>query len=124
MATWLGDLFDMKFEHVEYGSSRISMEIKQEHANALGITHGGVIFALADEAFARACNTDEIQAVACDINLHFYRPTKPGDRLTATATVANQGRTLGTYNMEVRDSQDRLVASGMGLSYRVEKKHG
>ena len=123
MATWLGDLLGMEVLESRYGLGRVRMTLKAEHVNRLGITHGGVIFSLADEAFAMSCNTEEIQTVACDINLHFYRPTRPGDVLTASSTVINQGKTLGTYRLEVHDAEGRLVASGMGLGYRLSRKY-
>jgi len=62
--------------------------------------------------------------VAAEINMHLYRVTKPADVLTAEASVINQGNRLSSYNLVVKDAQDRLVASGMGLACKLSKRPG
>ena len=98
------------------------MRVGTEHVNPLGVTHGGTIFALADEAFYLSCNNDDVVNVAAEINIHFYRATKPGDVLTAEASAINRGGRLSSYSLVVKDAEGRLVASGMGLACKVTKR--
>ena len=124
MSNSLGEYLGIELLERKDWYARVSMRVGPEHMNPLGATHGGAIFALADEAFALACNTDDVINVAAEINIHFYRATKPGDVLTAEASVINQGRRLSSYNLLVKDAQDRLVASGMGLACKLSKRPG
>ncbi len=68
------------------GYSKVSMKVEKVHTNALGFTHGGAIFSLADYAFAHACNFGDNVAVAVQVSINFLKPSAEGDLLTAEAT--------------------------------------
>ncbi|CAM3992035.1 hydroxyphenylacetyl-CoA thioesterase PaaI [Deinococcus marmoris] len=76
--------------------------------NMHGTAHGGLIFSLADEAFAVISNL-EAQAVAVDTHLSFFRAAKVGDELVAVATPERVGRTLATYRVEIRRGEEGEV---------------
>ena len=98
-----------------------SMEIREDHRNALGGVMGGVIYTLADFAFAIACNNDHRPTVGLDGSIHYLSPTK-GFRLTARAVRVKNGRTTSVYNVTVTDDKGKEVALFTGTGYKLEKK--
>lgn len=88
----------------------VSLDLGGEHTNFYGMTHGGVVFSLADCAFSLASNSAPGRAVAIDTHLVLTAATGPGDRLTARVREISRGRTLGTYRAEVTRGDGRLVA--------------
>ena len=94
----------------------LGMTIKEQHLNALKATHGGTLFSLADCAFAMASNAAGADAVAIDIHMSFMRPTKLGDKITASVVEVSRTRRLGIYRVEIKDSQERIIASFTGTA--------
>ncbi|TBR18867.1 MAG: hotdog fold thioesterase, partial [Chitinophagaceae bacterium] len=82
---------------VREGYSKISMEIRKEMVNGLGIVHGGITFSLADSAFAFACNSRNNLSVALDVTISFTKAVSIGDVLTAEAKEIHNGRSTGVY---------------------------
>jgi acyl-CoA thioesterase len=93
------------------------MTVQKNHTNAYGFTNGGVIFTLADYAFAEACNYGENIAVALQANINFLRPTQTGDVLVAEATRVSDGKTTGLYQVTVK-SGEKIVAYFSGVAYK------
>lgn len=102
--------------------TRVTLTVGPDGVNMHGSAHGGLIFSLADQAFAVISNL-EVQAVAAETHLSFFRAAFPGDRLVAVATPERVGRTLATYRVEVRRIRDEadegeLVALFLGTVSR------
>ena len=119
---WEGDAcaqaLGMVLEHVGPGSARLAMPVRDDMANGHGIAHGGMVFALADAAFAYACNAHGERAVAAHCALTFLRPGRVGDRLVARAAeVAREGRS-GLYDVTV-SVEGRTIAAFRGHSRTV-----
>lgn len=95
----------------------VALDVTEEHANFLGVGHGGMVFSLADCAFSLASNSAGDDAVAIDTHLVLTAPTRPGDRLQVTVREFSRGRTLGTYRAEVTRSDGRVVALFTGTVY-------
>jgi len=107
---------------VSRGHARTRVRVREEFSNIHGYAHGGLIFSLADEAFALACNEDSSPAVAVSINMDYLKPVSVGDILTAEAKEVRRGRTMGFYDVFVVDEAARLVAKMRGISYsRAER---
>ncbi len=83
------------------GSCSLRATVGPDHLNAHGLAHGGFIFALADSAFAFACNSHNERAVAAQCNISFVRPGKLGDRLIATAREISRTGRSGIYDIRV-----------------------
>jgi acyl-CoA thioesterase len=116
---WLG----MTLDAVGPGTATLSMTVVKHHTNGHDICHGGFIFALADSAFAFACNSYNQTVVAQHNTISFHRPGRLGDRLTAAATeVARNGRS-GLYDVAVTNQNDELIASFRGGSRTIAGKH-
>jgi acyl-CoA thioesterase len=110
----------MRLLRVAPGEADIAMAIEQRMVNGHGICHGGFIFALADSAFAFACNSFNRRAVAQSNTITYLRPAKLGDTLTARAVqTASAGRS-GITDVTVTDQDGRQVAVFRGLSRVIE----
>ena len=115
---WLG----IEVLEIKEGYSKIKMTIREEMVNGFGIIHGGVTFALADSAFAFACNNRNQLSVALDTSINFIKPVHVGDELTAEATEVHNGKSTGLYHIEIFNQKNYKVAQFKGLCYRTDKK--
>ena len=114
---WMG----VEIIEVAYHYSKIKMLLRYEMMNAFGIAHGGITFALADSAFAFACNSEGKITVAIDVSISFPKAAKEGDVLTAEAKEINSTNKTGLYLIEVKNQNDELVALFKGTCYKTEK---
>jgi acyl-CoA thioesterase len=105
------------------GYAKASLKITKEHTNSAGMTHGGVIFALADCVFAEAVNFGEKQAVAVQVSINFIRPSSEGDMLTAEAIRISEGKNFSLCDVKI-SKENRLIASFSGLAYRLQSENG
>lgn len=105
----------MVLEHVGPGTARLTMRVRPDMVNGHGSCHGGLISALADSAFAFACNSRGTVAVASGFEVSFLEPARLGEVLVAEAReVAVRGRS-GIYDVTVRQGQT-VVAEFRGRS--------
>lgn len=81
--TWFG----FTIEEASQGRAMVSLVIAAEHVNGNGMAHGGVVFAVADQAFAMAANTVLSHAATGDAQIHYLAPCRAGQRLEAVAEV-------------------------------------
>jgi acyl-CoA thioesterase len=106
-------------EEVRPGYARLSMRVLASMLNGHGLAHGGMIFTLADTAFAYACNSRNERNVALNAAISFAAPARIGDALVATATERSRSGRTGVYDVEVRDQRGEPVAFFRGTSYRM-----
>jgi acyl-CoA thioesterase len=104
------------------GFSRAALKLSPYMVNGLGLPHGAVIFALADFAFAAACNSHGRAAVAQSMDIHFLASPKPNTRLTAEAEELHLGKSTGLYRIWVTDDQGQLIAELHGMAFRKGKQ--
>ena len=95
------------------------MKISREHTNFVGFTHGGVIFALADCAFAEAVNFGNRKAVAVQVSINYLKPSSEGDVLIAEAVTVSEGKTFILCNITIR-KKNKTVALFSGLAYKIQ----
>jgi len=103
----------MTLESAGDGSSVLTMTVRDDMVNGHGIGHGGLTFALADSAFAFACNSWGPVTVAHSASVRFHAPVRLGDVLTARATMREREGRRGVYDVAV-SAGDRLVATFEG----------
>ena len=118
-AMWAADAasqgLGMVLQEVGPGLARMSMTVEPRMLNGLGMCHGAFIFAIADSAFAFACNSRNQRAVAQSCTITFLAPAQSGECLVATAReLALAGRS-GLYDIRV-EANDRVVAEFRGQS--------
>lgn len=111
----------MVVEVNEPGRAVVSMPIRDDMLNGFDITHGGFVFAVADTAFAIACNEDDRVAVAAGADVTFLKSTTEGDVLTATADRRIRSGRTGLYDVTVRDQSGDVVAEFRGRSIATDR---
>jgi len=103
----------------ENGSSRCELIMEDKHKNGLGSLHGAVIFALADVAFATACNSVQASiGMQADIR-YLNRPL--GTVLIAQAHEISGSNKIAHYQVNVSDDKGSNVAQFTGMAYRFPK---
>lgn len=110
-------LLKIKVLEIKPGYSVTQMEVKEEYKNLHSSTHGGAIFSLLDVAFGSAANSYGITTVALNVEINYIRPSGPGDILTATASEISRGKTVGTYNIVVKNDKNKIVASSQAIGF-------
>jgi acyl-CoA thioesterase len=111
-----GPAWGLKIEEVRQAYARVSMVVRADMLNGHGFAHGGMIFALADSAFAYVCNGGNHASMAAQASIVFLDKVREGETLTAEATeVAREGR-AGVTRVAVRTADGRAVAEFTGYS--------
>ena len=101
------------------GRVRIEMVVRPDMVNGYGMCHGGIVFALADSAFAFACNSHGEPMVAAGAGIEFLAPTPLGERVTATAVEISRTGRHGIYDVTVSDSAGKVLAQFRGRCARL-----
>jgi acyl-CoA thioesterase len=109
----------MQVKEVRPGYARLTLIVRPDMLNGHAICHGGVIFSLADSAFAFACNSHNQNTVASGCSIDFLAPAKAGDELSAEAVESALLGRIGVYDVTVTNSEGRTIALFRGRSYRV-----
>lgn len=110
---------EISIEQVSEGFAQLSMSITAQMLNGHKTCHGGQLFSLADTAFAYACNSHGLAAVASSCSIDFIRPGFEGDTLTAIAQVKHQGKRTGLYEVEVTNQHGKTLAWFSGRAHRL-----
>jgi acyl-CoA thioesterase len=114
---WMG----VKLLDVRKGYCRISCRVKKEMLNGLGVTHGGIVFSLADSALAfAACSLGKVSP-GVDHSISFIKKTAEGDPLTAEAVCVHAGNKTGVVRVDVTNQNEELIAIMKGTVYRTSK---
>jgi acyl-CoA thioesterase len=112
----------MQVNQISPGYAELSLVVREDMVNGLGICHGGVTFSLADTAFAFACNSRNNRTLALNCSITYSAPARSGDVLTAVAqeTVLN-GKT-GVYDVIISNQHMEKIALFRGVSYRTRQQ--
>ena len=108
----------MRLLQVAPGRAEVAMPVTPDMVNGHAIGHGGLTFALADTAFAFACNSHGPVTVAHSADIRFHAPVRVGDELMATAVERSREGRRGVYDVEVT-AAGRLVATFTGRSTQL-----
>ena len=100
------------------GEAVLSMRVRADMTNGHQTCHGGYIFALADTAFAYACNSYNIKTVAAACTVDFLAPALEGDVLTAEAREQTLSGRTGIYDVRVH-ANEKTIALFRGKSHRI-----
>jgi acyl-CoA thioesterase len=106
----------VRIVEVRRGFGKTELTVEPRHLNGVGILQGGAVFTLADLAFAIACNSHGLLAVACQADITFFKAVQAGT-LTATAEEISRTRKLSTCVVRVTDEAQELVALFKGVAY-------
>jgi acyl-CoA thioesterase len=113
---------NMELIELEVGHSKITMTyLPDTMDNIYGYAHGGVVYALIDEAFETAAQTHGTIAVALNVNVTYVAPPQKGDQLFAEANEISQTRKTATYDIRVTRENGDIIANCQALAYRTGK---
>jgi len=102
-------------EYAENGKSRISLEMKPEHANSFGVAHGGVVMTLLDFAMAAAARSSinhPLGAITIDMTISFLRPSV--GKIVVEGTVLKSGKTINYCEAVVLNDLGEITAKSSG----------
>lgn len=102
------------------GRAELRMTVRPDMMNGHAIGHGGLVFTLADSAFAYACNSYNHNTVAAGCTIEFLAPCHEGDVLVAAASERMQVGRSGVYDIDVKNQNGETIALFRGKSMRVK----
>ena len=114
-----GPAWGIEIEEASEGYARIRMRLRADMLNGHRIAHGGMVFALADTAFAYACNSRNLRTVAAQASIVFLDAAREGEWLIAEAREEAIAGRSGVYNATVRGEDGRTIATFQGLSRSI-----
>lgn len=117
-----GCFLGIEVDKVEVGYARARLKVRKEFQNFSSYIHGGLIFSLADQAFAAASNSFGSLALALHMSINYLFPPEIGDELVAEAHKVHLGRKISVYRIKVKNSSGKLIADCQGTVY--QKKGG
>lgn len=104
--------------------SVVQMRVRDEMANGFGVSHGGIVYSLADSALAFAANTHGKVTVAIENSISYPKAVRLGDVITATCEEESSSNRLAFYRVVVRNQKDEIVSTFRGTVYKTEKEFG
>jgi acyl-CoA thioesterase len=111
--------FGFKIQSVGEGAATLTLAVQPHHCNGHGMLHGGVTFALADSAFAFACNSRNQKTVAQSNSITYLAPGTFGEVITATAREVSLRGKSGIYDVTVSRPDGTAIAEFRGQSRAI-----
>lgn len=108
----------MRLVNLGPGHAIVEMDPQDDTMNIFGMTHGGAIFSLIDEAFQVSCNSHGRVAVALNVTVTYHQPPDRKSILRAESKELHRSQKTATYEIRVTDENDELIASCLALAYR------
>jgi acyl-CoA thioesterase len=109
----------MRLMELTPGYAKVAMKLKPEYQNFHGMVFGGIIMAVADQAFAYASNSLAYPSVASQFNIHFIASAEANDELTAECWVVRSGRRVGVSEIVVTNQEHKLIAKSTATTIPV-----
>ncbi len=103
------------------GTARAELILRSEHMNGVGVCQGGVLFSLADFAFAAACNYAEEPVVGIEASISYCKSVKTG-KIIAEAKEIARTRTTAVAEMRVTDEAGTLLCVARGRGYVLQNR--
>jgi acyl-CoA thioesterase len=113
------DLLGIHVPEISLEGAVATMSVRADMVNSHGYCHGGLVFTLADHAFAYACSAHNRTGVTTSSHILYVQPAKLGDALTAVARLLNLGHRTGTGEVTVTNQNGVLIARYQGTWYRM-----
>lgn len=110
----------MQIENVGPGFARLTMKVRPDMVNGHKLCHGGLIFTLADSAFAFACNSYNLRTVAASAEVSFLKSAFEGEILTADARERWREGRNGIYDISVVNGDGVVIAEFRGKSRTIQ----
>jgi len=115
----IASFLKMRILELTPGYAKVAMKLIPEYQNFNGLIFGGIVMAVADQAFAYASNSLAYPSIASQFNIHFITGAGVDDELTAECRVVRSGRRVGISEMVVTNQDDKLIAKATGTTVPV-----
>jgi acyl-CoA thioesterase len=112
----IASFLKMRLIELTPGYAKVAMKLAPEHLNFNGMVFGGIVMAVADQAFAYATNSLVSPSIATQFNIHLISGAGVGDELTAECRVIKSGRRIGVSEMTVTNQAGKLIAKATGTT--------
>ena len=118
----IASFLKMRLLELSPGYAKVVIKLVPEHQNFNGLIFGGIVMAVADQAFAYASNSLAHPNIASQFNIHFIAAAEVDDELTAECQVIKSGRRVGISEMAVTNQESKLIAKATGTTIPVASK--
>ena len=115
----IASFLKMRLLELSPGYARVAMKLAPEYQNFNGLVFGGIIMAIADQAFAYASNSLALPSFASQFNIHFITGAGADDELTAECRVVRSGKRVGVSEIKVTNQDGKLIAQATGTTIPV-----
>jgi acyl-CoA thioesterase len=113
-------LLGIELGEIRPGIAVMRLAVRAEMTNGHDVCHGGIIYTLADTAFAYACNSHNHNALASGCCIDYLAPAHPGDTLTVVCEERSLTGRTGVYDAEITNQDGRRIALFRGKSHRIK----
>ncbi len=117
----IAEFLDMNLVELSPGYAKVTMHVKPEYQNFNNLSFGGIIMAVADQAFAYASNSTSFPSIASQFNIHFISGANINDKLVAECKVIKSGRRVGISEITVINQDNKLIAKATGTTIPISK---
>ena len=115
----IASFLKMRLLEISPGYAKVAMKLVPEYQNFNGLIFGGIVMAVADQAFAYASNSIAYPSIASQFNIHFINAAKVDDELTAECRVVRSGKRVGISEITVTNQEGKLIAKATGTTIPV-----
>jgi acyl-CoA thioesterase len=115
----IASFLKMRMLELTPGYAKVAMKLAPEYQNFNGLIFGGIVMAVADQAFAYASNSLAYPSLASQFNIHFVAGAEVNDELTAECRVVRSGRRVGISEMTVTNQEGKLIAKATGTTIPI-----
>lgn len=106
---------------IREGYARAELTVEEKHLNGANVCQGGVMYTLADLAFAGVCNCHGTLTLGVNNGITFLKSGQLGEKIIAEAVEVLDHHKLPYCEIKVRNEQGELLAVMTGLGYRLKK---
>jgi len=117
----IASFLNMELAELSAGYAKVTMKLTEDYQNFHGLTFGGIIMALADQAFGYASNSLAYPSVASQFNTYFIASARAGDELTAECRVVKSGKRAGFSEVTITNQEGRLIAKATGTTIPISQ---
>ena len=117
----IASFLNMELAELSAGYAKVTMKLTEDYQNFHGLTFGGIIMALADQAFGYASNSLAYPSVASQFNTYFIASARAGDELTAECRVVKSGKRTGFSEVTITNQEGRLIAKATGTTIPISQ---
>lgn len=112
----------IKTTKIQDGYAEAELTLRPEHMNPVNVVHGGCLYTLADVVTGSAAASLGTQTVTVSGTYHYLTSAKDTTKLKACAKCLKRGKTLVTFDVEIKDDNDSLIGKGTFTSFRLQQK--